>query len=132
MPFMDRDSFIQLLDRLGDPDDAVALAAARDVHQRMVAAGVGWDALLIPAPGAETAAEDGDDDTVAATHHEIPAGDAADAALIDRLLADHALSDDTRLELHDLKGDLEAGEFTAADSKYLRDLAARLSRRKAG
>ena len=30
MPFLDRDSLIALLDRLGDADDAKAMAAARE------------------------------------------------------------------------------------------------------
>ena len=137
MPFMDRESFIHLLDRLGDADDASVLAAAREIHRRMGEAGIGWDELLIrPDMEEETATDlpavaapalELEDDS-----HSIPAGDAEDAALIDRLLADLPLSPDTRQELMDLKGDIAAGEFTAADSRYLRNLAARLSRRKAG
>lgn len=132
MPFMDRDSFIRLLDSLGDPDDAVALAAARQIHQRMEAAGVTWNDVLVPVDGASAPAiarpVSLDDDAA----YVIPAGSEEDARLIDRLLADYDLSDDTRQELLDLKGDIGAGEFTPADARYVRDLAARLSRRKAG
>ncbi|HYC02031.1 MAG TPA: hypothetical protein VED40_01985 [Azospirillaceae bacterium] len=131
MPFMDRDSFIRLLDRLGDPDDSSALSAAREVHARMTQAGVGWSDLLIPAPATAPAISD---PGAAGGPPEPdlrpvpPEEGETDAALIDRMLATYELSDATRLELLDLKGDIAAGEFTASDSRYLRDLEARLSR----
>src|SRR5690348_1625936 len=48
MPFMDRNSFITLLDKLGDADDAVCLAAAREIHQRMQQSNLQWSDLLVP------------------------------------------------------------------------------------
>jgi len=66
MPFMDRDSFIGLLERLGSPDDAEALGAAREIDQRMKEAGLSWHDLLVPPPpppGVNTYdAPDDDDD----------------------------------------------------------------------
>lgn len=131
MPFMDRDSFIALLDSLGDPDDARALEAARTVHRRMIDAGVGWDALLVPAP--RDAAADGAagldldlDDAGVEDGDGVTAGGPEDLALIDRLLAEYALSEQTRQELTDLRKDIAGGEFSPADSRYVRQLAARL------
>ena len=46
---------------------------------------------------------------------------------IDSLLAAEGLSDDTREELEDYKQDITNGDFTEADSQYLRALAKRLS-----
>ncbi|HYE50902.1 MAG TPA: hypothetical protein VEB20_15005 [Azospirillaceae bacterium] len=130
MPFMDRESFIRLLDRLGDPDDAAALAAAREVDARMRAAGISWDALLVPPPGSAAADLGGDADGETGDFEPLPPAEGEDdAALIDRMLATYPLSDTTRQELVDLKGDIAAGEFTPADGKYVRDLAARLARR---
>ncbi|ACJ00821.1 hypothetical protein [Rhodospirillum centenum] len=145
MPFMDRESFIALLDSLGDPDDAKALEAARTVHRRMVDAGVGWDALLVPAPRTDGDAEDGldldlddagvddtDTDGAGVDGTDTGAGDAGgpeDRDLIDRMLADYVLSDQTRQELTDLRKDIAAGEFSPADSRYVRQLARRLKPR---
>ncbi len=127
MPFMDRDSFIVLLDKLGDADDASCLAAAREIHQRMQQSNLQWSDLLVPVG---SGAEGGDD-------VEAPAGEPLDEpaqagsddyALIDRLLARSALSDDTREELTGMRADIASGEFSARDRKYLQNLEARLSR----
>lgn len=145
MPFMDRESFIALLDSFGDPDDATVLANARTVHARMRDAGISWDALLIPAPGSAVApgadddADEGSDADADNWRNAPPPelapseDDAADAALIDRMLAEYTLSEDTRRELMDLRADITAGEFTRQDSRYIRNLADRLShKRRAG
>jgi hypothetical protein len=58
-----------------------------------------------------------------------PGEAAADMALIDHLLANGKLSPDTREILTDFKTDIGHGEFTAADSAYLRSLRDRLQRR---
>lgn len=137
MPFMDRDSFIALLNSFGDPDDEKVLANARTVHARMVDAGVSWDSLLVPAPGStidvvedDTLAPDTDD---LAEEGAAPGSYDEDASLIDHMLGEYALSDDTRRELMDLKADITAGEFTRQDSRYIRNLANRLAhKRKAG
>lgn len=129
MPFMDRDSFIALLDGLGDPDDTTALANARAVHARLKEAGLSWDDLLVPPPGASDL-DDDHEDAAPAVVTPTPDPD-GDAALIDRLLADYDLSATTRQELIDLKADIAVGEFTLQDSRYVRNLADRLSRHKA-
>jgi len=82
MPLSDRDGLIALLDRLGSPDDAVALAAAREVDARLKREGLTWDAVL-----AAPAADAPDDDPVPVPE-AAPLGDtAADLATIERLLA---------------------------------------------
>ena len=48
MPHLDRDSFIALLNRLGDPDEAEALAAAREIDRRVRESGLTWSELLVP------------------------------------------------------------------------------------
>lgn len=120
MPHLDRTSFIELLDRLGDPDDAVVLAAARSVDARVRDSGWGWDGLLVPPRGAEPAA------TEAALAP--PQANEEIGSLLDRLLASD-LSAVTREELTDFKRDLAAGELPELDRKYIRDLADRLSRK---
>jgi hypothetical protein len=128
MPFMDRRGLISLLDRFGDPDDAAVVRSAREIHRLMQAAGFSWDELL------RAAAEDDDSLTESAAPVDpelldLPA-DAAidDLALIDGLLAHDALSETTRQEIEDMRADIQRGDFTARDRKYLQDLATRLRR----
>ena len=128
MPFMDRDSFIALLDKLGDADDASCLAAAREIHQRMQAANLKWSDLLAPVGG-----RDDDDSDEAADNGGEPLDRSAepiteDFALIDRLLARSGLSEDMRDELTGMREDIGSGQFTTRDRKYLQSLEARLSR----
>lgn len=128
MPFMDRESFIVLLDKLGDPDDAACLAAAREVHQRMQQSNLQWSDLLVPVNGGGAAGED-DVEAPAGEPLDQPAqAGSDDYALIDRLLARSGLSDDTREELTGMRADIASGEFSARDRKYLQSLEARLSR----
>lgn len=138
MPDLDRKNLIALLDRLGDPDDAEALRAAREVDRLVRDAGVAWDTLLVASDAAEPEAEEWiappeggitDDDL----DDLVPRDDTAlaeDGALIDRLLASYELTPQTRQDLVDMKRDLADGEFTDRDARYLRDLKARLDRRQ--
>jgi hypothetical protein len=127
MPFMDRDSFIALLDKLGDADDATCLAAARDIHQRMQAANLKWADLLAPVGGQDDDdADDAADDGAPLDRSAEPITE--DFALIDRLLARSGLSEDMRDELGGMREDIGSGEFTARDRKYLQSLEARLSK----
>ena len=52
-----REEIIGLLERLGSERDEEALEAAREVHERITAAGVAWNELLMP----DQADKDGDD-----------------------------------------------------------------------
>lgn len=122
MPHLNRDDFIRLLSKLGDANDAEALAAAREVDRRVKASGTGWDGLLSPPPSQA-------DDDAPAPARPLPPGEAADdAALIDHLLAGRDINADTREILTDLKADIAEGNFTAADRKYLRSLRDRLTK----
>lgn len=129
MPFLDRDSFIALLDRLGDAEDGKVLAAAREIHQRMTAANLQWKDLLLPTGGGDSDGGAGDSETQDDAGLDRPAPPASeDYALVDRLLGRPGLSQDSRDELTGLRADIDIGEFTARDRKYLQSLEARLSR----
>ena len=132
MPFMDRDGFIDLLNRLGDEDDQVVLAAARTIHARVAESGYGWDGLLVGADAhtsrpAPPDASIPDPNPAPGRGPHGPAEDEDDAALIARLLSDFVLSDDTRQDLLDMQGEAGRGTLPSGDSKYIRDLATRLS-----
>lgn len=124
MPLLDRDSLIALLDSLGDADDAKTLATAREIHQRMAAANLKWNELLLPLDGGDDA---GAADSEAPLDRPAPPV-SEDYALIDRMLARDSLSQETREELTGLRADVDSGEFTARDRKYIQSLEARLSR----
>jgi hypothetical protein len=133
MSEIDRDSFLESLERLLSDDDQEVVAAARTIREQMREAGVTWDMLLVQAPG-----EDDHDDYVdeeeedeAESPHVAAARAPSDAlALIDELLTKHEISDETREELADYKEDIAAGEFTEADHRYLQALYQRVTGRK--
>ncbi len=157
---LDRDGIIGLLESLGSERDEDVVEAAREIHARVTAAGVPWDALLAPVGTAvdaafeegtaddaafedetadEEAAETADEE--AAETAEADGEDAAPAAprdrgnkeslaLIARLLAKSDISKDMREELQGYKKDIAEGEFEDMDRKYLRALHARLTKRR--
>ncbi len=129
MPFMDRASFIGLLDRLGDPDNATALAAAREIDRRMREAGVTWDGILVPATVEEPEVGDG---SLLVADEPVPVAEGLEEDLtrIERLLTVYQLSAETRAELEDYRAEIQDGTFTDMDRRYLRDLEVRLAPRK--
>ena len=149
---LDRDGIIGLLESLGSERDEDVVEAAREIHARVTAAGVPWDALLAPVGTAvdaafeeETAVDatfaEGTADEEAAEPAEADGEDAAPAAprdrgnkeslaLIARLLAKSDISKDMREELQGYKEDIAEGEFEDMDRKYLRSLHARLTKRR--
>jgi len=126
----DRDRLIEALDRLGDPDDATALAAAREVAGAMAEGGLDWDDVLALPVEDDSAGDEGAGD--AAVTADTPAapvavGDNAEALkTIERLLARPGLFEGTRQELIGYRDDIASGEFGAEDRRYLAALAARL------
>ncbi len=120
-----RDDLIELLERLGSDSDEDALAAARELHTRVSAAGVHWDDLLVPDTGEPAEPE------ASASEPEAPAATADDKAnslaLIDKMLARPGISEDFRGELEDYKTDIAKGEFEDRDHRYIRALYERLS-----
>lgn len=134
MPLTDRDRFIATLDRLGSPEDAEALAAARELDRTLKQENLTWDALIARPEDETRLLDDADDGEPGHIHAggEPTGGDgtgdaAADRAAIERLLALTTLSEDTRSMLEDLKSDLQEGLFTAADRRYLQGLERRLN-----
>jgi len=141
----DRDGVIELLGKLGDPDDAEALAAARKLHEQISGAGLTWDDLLIPEEGATVSgasivadddddyddvedADDGDPGPAADDGEAVATGEAAtDLKLIERLLSGKEVSSSLREELEGYKEDIKEGEFTTSDRRYLEALDKRLS-----
>jgi len=137
MTIADRDSLIALLDKLGSPDDAEALAAARALDARVKQEGKRWDDILArngagpDGDALDQGGPDDDDDDVPGVAPE-PAesvGDASgDLSVIERLLTGHELSADTREILEDLKEEIKDGSFSAADRRYVQGLQARLGK----
>ena len=133
METLDRDQIIELLDRLGEEDDAVVLETARELHARVTNVGTTWDSLLAPDgqpdDEPEEPHEEPDEDDVA---EEAPV-DMADQEALDiiaRILARKDTSALLREELEDYKKDIAVGEFEDMDRRYLRALDARLRKSK--
>jgi hypothetical protein len=136
---LNRNEVIELLKSLGSERDEEALEAARQLHERITAAGLTWEDLLEPddddfdddddseEPDDDT--EDGDPEDEAPDSPEERAGKNAESlALIDKLLARPGISDDFRQELEDYKADIAEGDFEAADHSYVQALYKRLSK----
>jgi len=121
---LDRDDVIRLLDQLGGDQDEVVLAAARQLHAQINAAGLDWNELLI----ADTLADpvDTGDDAAPSAGGTGKGGDTLD--LIEELLAKPNRSDALREELEEYKADIANGEFHARDHKYVRSLYERLTK----
>jgi hypothetical protein len=133
---IDRDEFLKTCEQLGHPQDDQVLTAARALHAQLTAAEIGWDEVLrsdASWPSTEETSAEGDDGEAddAAEPMEAPADPEA-LALVERLLGRGDLSADLREELEGYKSDINDGSFTAADGRYLKALASRLSGAKKG
>ena len=53
-----RDDIIQLLNSLGSEEDEAVLEAARQVHAKVTAAEIAWEALLVPEGGGDSAPDE--------------------------------------------------------------------------
>ncbi len=134
MTDLDRDRLIALLERLGGSDDKDVLAAGREIARSVNEAGKSWDKILAapnrPAdpepsdPASEPPAESPPSDP----GEKLTADEAAQAAAeIAAVLAIKSISDSTRSEIEDLRGDLAQGKFGRGDLRYVRALRARIS-----
>jgi hypothetical protein len=97
---LNRDEFIELLGKLGDEADEVALSAARDIHARLTVADIDWDDLLVPEQSDEDPEPEGEVDL-------------DDEYLDDEGLDDEGL-DDEDLDDEDL-GDEDLGDDLGGD-----------------
>ncbi|MBT5455798.1 MAG: hypothetical protein HOK82_04275 [Rhodospirillaceae bacterium] len=150
---LERQTVIDLLNKLGDEQDDDVLAAARALHSQISTSGMSWEELLVPEGGAaEPDMDDDHDDDDDHDHDDDdddghddeddngdedaeqpaplpPVGDDSDTLeLIEKLLARPGISDNFREELEDYKTDLADGEFEESDHRYVRALYARLSK----
>ncbi len=129
-----RDELLQALNRLGDPEDAAALAAARQAAELVGTAETSWDDLIrAPLDDDEPGEEAEDEAPATAPELNEQAASSAEnkeaSALIEKLLA-RDLYEGTREELLAYQEDIAAGEFQADDLQYLRALDSRLQSKK--
>ncbi len=135
---LDRENFIELLNKLGSENDADALSAARDLHAKVTVSGLGWDALLAPDVDEEDDGADavsspsGDDDAVLvapdADLNPIDEAERAEAQALIAAIGAMKISETTRDELKQYKQDLADSAFEKMDLRYLRALNKRLTR----
>lgn len=126
---LDRDTMIDLLERLGSADDNEALEAARALHAHISAADAHWDDLLAPAVGGALGRGDaGTESSEKKSTNPVGGRDADTLALIEQLLAMPDRSEALREELEEYKLDIANGEFAARDHQYVRALHQRLTK----
>ncbi|WP_299391177.1 hypothetical protein [Pelagibius sp.] len=144
---LERATLIEQLEKLGSAEDEEALAAARKLHGMVTDADQSWDALIVPEDDEESLSEDLEeddlDDEEPEDEGEDEPADEADEPLspeaqqaqnaealriIEKLLAGANVSDGLREELEGYKSDIEEGEFTTGDLRYLKALSARLGK----
>ena len=92
----DRALLVELLNRLGSTDDAIVLAAARELHQKAAESGLSWDELLQP-----DQSDDVDESHESAEAAAPAPGSDETARLIDRLLR-KGVSDTLREDLTEM------------------------------
>jgi hypothetical protein len=127
MPDLDRAELLELLGRLGAPDDATVLVAARALHDKVSESGLAWDTLLrLDAEATGHEQDDGPPEEASAPGERPSGGKAEVTLLIERLLARAAISDTLREELVDFKRAIADGSFDEMDARYVRALAKRL------
>ena len=131
---LDRQTFIDLLDKLSDENDEVVLSAARDLNAQIVVAGATWDDLLIPEKETEDKdpeKETEDKDTENANEHEneSPITDEEVRQSLDLIkkLSELKISKELVEELEEYNVDIKEGEFDSSDLNYLKALYKRLS-----
>lgn len=142
---LERDTVIELLEKLGSDRDEDVLEAARALHTQIAEAGVHWQDLLVgddDATPEDTADTPLDDDNVDTEEEEdededmavlepvsnFTGDEAQTPELIDKLLARQGNSEAFREELEDYKSDLASGDFTPSDHNYIQALYQRLSK----
>ena len=145
---LDREKFIELLNKLGSEGDEEALSAARDLHAQVTVAQLSWDDLLVPDEvdtpmvmddtvdhesdhlDADEADEDQGDDIVFDEDDDRDLTDEEKSealALIDKI-STLEISAGTKEELTEYKQDIEDGDFAQMDLRYLRALHGRLAK----
>ncbi len=126
---LNRDQVIALLDSLGSERDEDVLAAARDVHTKITAAGLSWQELMRPEADADETNGNGEASVEEPPEPETPPpfkSKTEATTLIRKLLAKRGISEDLRQELEGYKTDIAEGEFGQGDLKYLRAISKRL------
>ena len=119
---LDRQKFIDLLNKLGDPNDDEVIAAARDLSAQVVVSGLTWDDLLFPEEEEKEEEEEEKEEPPLSEEEEKEA-----LSLINQI-SELGVSAETKEELEEYKIDIKEGEFEKMDLKYLQALHKRLAK----
>jgi hypothetical protein len=125
---LNREELIQLLSTLGAENDEVVLSAAREIDSKINEAGTNWDDLLLPEPDTESSHAVSDEPESSSGPKTPPPDDQESLRLIESLLAKSDLSEDMREELEMYRDDINEGDFTDMDRKYVQSLHDRLAK----
>ena len=124
---LERQKFIDLLNKLGDPNDDEVLAAARDLSAQVVVSGLTWDDLLFPE---EEEDEEEEEEAEAEEEEEPPLSEEEEKEALSLInqISELGVSAETKEELEEYKIDIKEGEFEKMDLKYLQALHKRLAK----
>ena len=124
---LERQKFIDLLNKLGDPNDDEVIAAARDLHAQVVVSGLTWDDFLFPEEEEE---EEEEEEAEAEEEEEPPLSEEEEKEALSLInqISELGVSAETKEELEEYKIDIKEGEFEKMDLKYLQALHKRLAK----
>ena len=149
---LNRQKFIDLLNKLGDPNDDEVIAAARDLHAQVVVSGLTWDDLLFPEEEEEKEEEEEEEKEEEAEEEEaeeeeeeaeeeegeekkeekeeppLSEEEEKEALSLINQISELGVSAETKKELEEYKIDIKEGEFEKMDLKYLQALHKRLAK----
>ena len=122
---LNRQKFIDLLNKLGDPNDDEVIAAARDLHAQVVVSGLTWDDLLFPEEEEE---EEEKEEKEEKEEPPLSEEEKKEALSLINQISELGVSAETKKELEEYKIDIKEGEFEKMDLKYIQALHKRLAK----
>jgi len=127
---LNRQNFIDLLNKLGDPNDDEVIAAARDLSAQVVVSGLTWDDLLLPQEEEAEEEEAEEEEKEEEEEEEPPLSEEEEKEALSLInqISELGVSAETKKELEEYKIDIKEGEFEKMDLNYLRALHKRLAK----
>jgi len=129
---LNRQNFIDLLNKLGDPNDDEVIAAARDLSAQVVVSGLTWDDLLFPEEEEKEEEEEEEEEEEKEEKEEeeppLSEEEKKEALSLINQISELGVSAETKKELEEYKIDIKEGEFEKMDLKYLQALHKRLAK----
>ena len=131
---LNRDEFLELLEKLSSTKKTDVLTIVEEINNKMSNAGVTWDQLLISSQAEEEVEEAHDyevnniEDVEESKSQPISKTEITEVKKLIKAIDVISKSDATKQELREYEEDLKEGDFEQMDLQYLRALKDRLSK----